>query len=264
MGLREETVLDSLGCPTPADLTTTLSDNGSLYLSQYILLLHRRKEITKTDIEDYVSKLKQFLNFGNILRYPGDTSESCPDNMIGIASACRLFYPAANRMMYTHGKYQKAQYIDGFESPNRHKWSKLLYWTLRLLTFNNVRWVYNPKGPSTYQPAFTVSNWLGRQPGLIGYLSYCAGERVSAFEHLAIIVGCLLTMYEGKNSQGNYESSNRLLTYLMLEQLSDTYWVYKLLNNLFIKSINNRFGNVNGLVRTFFGDKHSFSKYWTF
>lgn len=262
MGLREEIVFDSLGCPTPADLTTILSDNGSLYLSQYILLLHRRKEITKADIDEYIYKLKQFLNFGNLLRYPGDTSDTCPDNMIGIASACRLFYPSANRMIFSHGKYQKAQYVEDFESPDRRKLSKLIYWILKIVTFNNVRWVYNPKGPSTYYPAFTLSNWLGRQPGLIGYLSYCAGERVSAFQHLAIIVGCLITMYESKNPQGQWESSDRMLTYLMLEQLSYTYWVYKLLNNLFIKSINKRFGSVNGLVKTFFGENHSFSKYW--
>jgi hypothetical protein len=264
MSLRDEIVLDSIGCPTPADTTTTLSDNGSLFLSEYILLLKRRNEIRYHDISEFNKKIEQFINGGNLQRYPGDTSDSCPDNVIGVASACRQFYPIGAKLIYTHGQCQQAVYLPEYESPSRRKWSSLIFPILQLFTLNRVRWVYNLRGPSLYNPAFTLSNWLGRQPGLIGYIAYCAGQKVSPFQHLSMTLGLLLTMWEGKNPRGEWESSDRILGYLMLEQLSETYPFYKWLNNLYIKNINKRFGSVNKLIATYFGPQHAFTKYWEF
>lgn len=115
MSLKEEIkdYIDTEGfvSPEPIDPLETLhrgSDNGLLYTSEYIVLLHKRKELTPEDTAIYLNMVLSCIDENGLLsRHPHDNfMQEGSDDYYGVLNACkavgnthiaRLFLGAINK-----------------------------------------------------------------------------------------------------------------------------------------------------------------------
>lgn len=220
MSIKDDIVFDSNGFVPPADITQPVSDNGVLFTSQYYILLKEHGLLTPDDVSAFIHKMR-FVNIdGNLKRYPSDTGKEGPDDYIGLCSASKALGTIDAHLIYEYGRK----------------------------TF----WNYNNENPDEV----TLESWLGRQPGLIGYIKYCAGHLMNPLEFLAIYVGTIITAFGKKE-----DTSDKLLALTMVSQLKNNL-LFKPLCSFYLWKIRRTYGSINELVRVYFGLNHPFSKWW--
>lgn len=219
MSIKDDIMFDQNGFVPPADVNQPFSDNGVLFTSQYYLLLaHYGCSMPR---EEFYDTMGRTTRDGNITRWPGNTAQEGPDDYIGLCAASRCWGTNHASLIYAYGR--------------KHFWN------------------YNTENPGK----FTFTSWLGRQPGLIGFIKYCAGRVMSPLEFLALHVGILISAFGKKE-----ETSDKLLALTMLEVLKD-HWIFRPINTFYLWRIRQVYGSVNNLVRAYFGPAHPFSKWWT-
>lgn len=220
MTIKDDIIFDKNGFVPPADTNQPMSDNGVLFTSQYYILLKKESLLREEDIFHFNELMNSIVNGGNIRRYPSDTGQEGPDDFIGLCSASKALGTNHAELIYKYGR--------------------------------STFWNYNNTEPSKY----TRESWLGRQPGLIGYIKYCSRRLMNPLEVLALYIGTVITAFGKKE-----ESSDKLLALTMMYQLKDSI-VFKPLSWFYMKRINKVYGCVNNLVRIYFGNNHPFSKWW--
>lgn len=201
----------------------TRSDNGALFTTEYYLCLKRHNQILPEDINSYHNLMAQLISpTGLTYRQPGFLAIDSPDNLIAFAIGSKVFgCDFAERII----KYGKSTF---------------------------PRYLYNNVEPGK----FCFQAWMGRQPGLIGFIKYCANKWVNPFEWLCLYVGIYLTMRKPKEN-----TSDKMLTQLIVEQLPDSFIANRVKNH-WNEYIIQTYGNLNNLVKIFFPDDNPFNWWW--
>lgn len=201
----------------------TRSDNGALWTTEFYLCLKRLCCLTSADIFRYQLLMNQLIDSqGLTYRQPGLKVLDSPDNLIAFSAGSKaLGCDFAKRIL----KYGKTTF---------------------------PRYVYNPANPGK----FTLESWFGRQPGLIGFLKYCAGEWVNPFEWLCLYIGIFLTM-----RKPFLDTSDKLLTELIVEQLPDSF-IAGFVKRKWKEYILKNYNGINGVVSIFFTGDNPFKKWW--
>lgn len=204
-------------CRFPGEQTT---DNGALFTTEYYLILKRMNFLLSSDLDNYKQIMEDCMQSdGMSQRKPGDNSQDSPDNMIALAVGSKAFGTNFAQRMLAYGR----------------------------TTF--PKYVYNQPNPGK----FTWSAWMGRMPGLIGFMKICAGEKANPLELLCLYAGVIITML-----QPHSNTSDKLLTQIMLEQMPDS-----LIKRLWNKYIKNAYGGINGVCQIYFPTNSPFRAYWT-
>ena len=125
--------------------------NGVLYLSEYIVLLHLRKELTQSDKADFLLTMQKCMpvHQGLLHRSPTHIDQNGPDDYAGYLTACYL--TQNHELASSTIRYAKAHW--GF---------------------------LNNEVPGTYRKRDGRFNWsafLVRQPQLIALAYWAAGKR---------------------------------------------------------------------------------------
>jgi hypothetical protein len=110
---------------------------------------------------------------------------------------------------------------------------------------------YNTPNPKSID----LSSWMGRQPGLIGYMQMRAGALVNPLRVLALFIGIALTAREPLSA-----TSDRLLAQLIMDTIPITWYTEGLINWWGKKTRSQYPNGINSCVMTYFGPQHVFSQ----
>jgi hypothetical protein len=110
---------------------------------------------------------------------------------------------------------------------------------------------YNTENPKS----INLSSWMGRQPGLIGYMQMRAKAFVNPLRVLALFIGVWLTSREPLTS-----TSDRLLAQLIVDTLPVTWYTERFINWWGTKTRSQYARGINDCVLTYFGPQHTFSQ----
>lgn len=199
------------------------SDNGALWTTEYYLCLKRLGILTGYDLDEYEDIMNQLIDSeGFTYRQPGLKVIDSPDNLIAFAVGSKAFGCDFAKRILRYGR----------------------------TTF--PRYVYNPKDPGK----FKLEAWMGRQPGLIGFLKLSADEWVNPFEWLFLYVGIFLTM-----KKPFLDTSDKLLTELIVEQLPDSF-MSGFVKRKWREYLEKNYNGINGVVSIFFTGENPFKKWW--
>lgn len=176
--------------PEPGDPAGT-SGNGLLYTAQAVVAYHDNDELTYPKMllfeEAFMACEKEP---GLMNRAPeGKDDQEGPDDYVG----CGLMSSYADdgslaRRILAYGNKRCSTFDPAAEDESKRFWSRIVYYVLRVLNFGRgIRYVYNNSNPGK----FTLSAWLGRQPGLIAHLKIAAGIKPTILERLVWCVSLL-------------------------------------------------------------------------
>lgn len=145
--------VDGLGMVNPYIVPTGMirgSDNGTMFSSEYIIMLTKRDEELTRDIEDWEILMdKTSIVPGLTARAPGDTSGDAPDNIIArLAAAKVLKSPVTAKDMLNYG-YQNFGFFNASNPGHIRNKNGKIDWSFFL-------W----RQPQLYVACLTASNAL--------------------------------------------------------------------------------------------------------
>lgn len=80
---------NNLLAPNPVSPGTKQgSDNGTLFLSEYFIMLKKNGALEANDPIDFVNRLSTCIDNGLLNRAPGDSNQEGPDDYYGVANGC--------------------------------------------------------------------------------------------------------------------------------------------------------------------------------
>lgn len=206
------------------------SDNGTLFTSEYYIMLSKRGELRAGDRADWVQLIEKCMfKPGLTLRYPGDISVDAPDNLYGILAAAEVLnIPGIAEDIYIHGLAHC-----GF---------------------------YNPTS------RFTWAAFQWRQPQLLFAMICASGHAsrwklwqwpLSIYTALVIAVSCVGVPKESTDP--------RRLAWLLIQTVQKHSWICWLTSKLWRvrlwRDYSNEMCDVAGIYYKPLG-AHPFAKYW--
>jgi hypothetical protein len=121
------------------------SDNGTMFSSEYYVMLSQRNELSELDADNWEILIRSCMKEpGLTVRSPGDLEIDAPDNIVAILGASKVLNkPSVAQDMLTYGLKNK-----GFYEPNpkeKINWASFQFRQLQLLfamycASNNYKW----------------------------------------------------------------------------------------------------------------------------
>lgn len=125
--------------------TIRASDNGTMFTSEYYIMLSERKELQQTDAEAWEQTIRKCMKEpGLTVRAPGDLAIDAPDNIVAILAAAKVLNrPSVAKDMLDYGIKHK-----GFYDPNPSSsinWSSFQWRQIQLVfamlcASNSYKW----------------------------------------------------------------------------------------------------------------------------
>lgn len=238
MGLRDEIEPfwegDGLIAPQPNPTHTFRTcDNGTMFCSEYYIMLKMNGLLTEQDKVDYAAKIRACYSTGTIglvSRAPGDQGDTDPDDYHGVFAACVVL--GLNDLGH-----------------------EILSWGL------SHKGSFNPQSPTTW----TSASFLFRMPQLLA-AAYCAAGGVPfyAWPLLGVAAAIIATSCI-KTPVG--DSDSRRLCWLLIQAVSPYSWTCRQAAKIWFKRLYNDFGpdGMKAVAREYYSPgppEHPFRKYF--
>lgn len=236
MSLRDEIAgkyLDADGLVNPSPINPTdkgKTGNGLLYTSIYYMLLKRRGDLTKEDVDSFTKTVNRCMVItyggwpmaGLLLRSPTKADLESADDYYGVCAATKSLDLVG--AFYQYGL---------------------------CTNYGLFRWNYNNQKPDT----FTLQTWFGRFPWLPAHIQWCAGVKPNILRRLAWAFKIALDSFSSSPEA-------RIKGWLMISATGDcrlSSWAVM----RWRQGLANRFPNgMRDVMAEYFGDYHPLSIYW--
>lgn len=212
------------------------SNNGIMYLSEYIIMLIRRAEAIDQDIDDFFAKVEScMLKPGLLMRSPQNAGgQEGPDDYYALAAA--LDEIAA--------KFPNS--VDA--TNNRIAYSICLYAIKHLGCLNN-------EFPNTFQ----WSSFLVRQPELDAVMLWAAKLPVGPILRLYTAISIL---FAAKDTPVN-DTDPRRLSWLVVQVASRHSWLCRMASKVWYRRLYRDYpSGMRGVAAVYFEAGHPFSTYY--
>jgi len=235
--LKEEIKLykDNQGYVNPYLVNTSQgrqSDNGTMFSSEYYIMLSKRQEDTERDADEWEVLIAKCMPIpGLTVRYPGDIAIDAPDNIYAILAASKVLNrPHVAKSMLDYGFKHRGYY--NIETPTWNwaglQWRQLQMIFAMLCASNTYKW------------------WK---------FWYWPLELYSA---LAIAISCMNTP--------TYETDPRRLNWLFIQSVKEDSLLCRLATKVWFKRLKKDYDVTENAMRvvakTYYQDDHPFAKFW--
>jgi hypothetical protein len=230
MGIKDDfkVYTDQYGLVQPSPGET--SGNGLLYTAEYILALAAHGALDDAEKQRLMAVYRACQVLPGLMRRSPAGAPFCgdqegPDDYVGVGAAANLIGTSLAQDVVKYGQSQGADRWSSItEDEGNQTWSKVLYWTLRVLSLGSpVRWVWNNNDPR----GFSEASWLGRQQNLVCHLQVAAGENPPLWRKFWWCLTILSSMFSDPTDQDSW-----ILSWLCVRTMGDRFWLCKWVGKL--------------------------------
>lgn len=215
------------------------SDNGTMFLSEYMIMIQRSGDCTYDDVQKYQDIIRTCLNWNNNLcRAPGGMDQDSVDNHYAIFAAMRVFNVTALPL-----KIKQAMLSDfGFS--------------------NNER-------PGTIRGSDGRINWaafLVRQPQLVAAMISASGSK--RFYHFPLYLYAALVIATSCHKVDTGDLDARRLCWLLIQSVCPDSLMCRIASKIWFKRLTTQYNLPTAtdvmryIASKYYRDNHPFSRYW--
>lgn len=238
MALRDEIIAfeegDGLIAPYPnPSHSFRTCDNGTMFCSEYYIMLQKNNLLTAQDKADYISKIRAcYVDgcTGLVARAPGDHGDTDPDDYHGIAAACVVLgVPELGKEILNWGLSHKGS--------------------------------FNPTNPNTW----TKESWLFRMPQLMAAV-YCAAGGVPFYMWPLLGIAAAIIATSCINTPTS-DTDARRLSWLLIQAVAPYSWTCRQAAKLWYARLYKDYGpeGMKGVAKIYYSPgppPHPFRQYW--